>query len=368
MAFWKQIIILLLLGAAGYGGYTGYNEYFAPKATAAEVPPARGSRPAPVEVATAELREMRDIVEAVGTTRARQSVEIVPEISGRVQEVGFTPGQRVEEGAVLVRLDDAIARADLAEARAQLQERERVLERAKQLRDTNAVAAATLDEAETRLAEARAQFDRAEQRLAERTIRAPFDGIVGLAEVDTGARVSPGMRITWLDDLDEVEIDFALPETFFSRVKTGQAVSASSAAFPGRAFDGRIDAVDSRIDPVGRSFRARARIPNPDGTLPAGMFMSLELTLAEPQMVTVPEEALVYQAAETYVFAVKDGKAQRVSVKTGQRRDGLVAILDGIEAGTQVIVRGLHRVRDGVDLSILNADQAAAATSNTSKT
>ncbi|MCM2562285.1 efflux RND transporter periplasmic adaptor subunit [Lutimaribacter sp. EGI FJ00015] len=359
MSFFKQLLILVVLAAGSYGGYLLYQEHYATEPTAAQ---GRGPQSAPVEVAPAVLREMPEIVEAVGTTRALQSVEIVPEASGRIEEMPISTGQRVEAGQVLVRLDDAIARADLTEAEAQLTERERTVERAKQLRESNAVAAATLDQAEARLAEARAQLDRARQRLSERTILAPFGGVVGLSEVDVGARVNAGTQITWLDDLSEVEIGFALPETLFSRVRSGQAVNALSAAFPGQEFTGVIDAVDSRIDPVSRSFRARARIPNPDGTLPAGMFMSLQLILGRPEMVTVPEEALVYQAAETYVFVVEDDTARRITVKTGPRLDGMVAIVDGLNEGARVVTRGLHRVRDGGAVSIrAESDTPAAA-------
>ncbi|WP_137701749.1 efflux RND transporter periplasmic adaptor subunit [Marimonas lutisalis] len=361
MSLWKQLLVVILLAALANGGYEGYQRYVAPAETEQASSGRRAPGPAPVEVAIAETRSLREIIEAVGTTRARQSVDIVPEASGRIEEVAITPGQRVEKGAVLVRLDDAVARADLDEANARLIERERALERVTQLRGSNAVAEATLEEAVARLAEARAQLDRAEQRLAERTIRAPFSGTVGLAEVDRGARVSAGTFITRLDDLAEVEVEFSLPETLFARIETGQEVTARSVAFPGRGFAGRVDAVDSRIDPVSRAFRARAIIPNPDGTLPAGMFMSLELVLSESQHIVVPEEAIIFQAAETYVFAIVDDKAQRVTVRTGQRRDGQVAILDGLAEGTPVVVRGLHRVRNGGAVKVLNAPEGGAA-------
>ena len=116
--------------------------------------------------------------------------------------------------------------------------------------------------------------------------------------------------------------------------------------------------MDSRIDPVSRAFRARAVIPNPDGTLPSGRFMSLELTLAEAEHIVVPEEAIVFQAAETYVFVVEDGTARRVPIATGQRRDGIVAVLSGLEAGAQVVIRGLHRVRDGAAVQPLSVEGA----------
>ena len=351
MSLWKQLLILIVLGGLGYGGYLGYLDYAAPGQTARQAE--RPSRPAIVEVAEAELRSLRRTVEAVGTTRARQSVDIVPEASGQVTELAIEPGLRVEEGAVLVRLDDSIARADLEEAEARLTERERAVERLRSLLATNAV------DAVARLAEARAQADRARRQLEERTIRAPFGGVVGLAEIDRGARVEAGTLITRLDDLSEVEVEFALPETLFAQVVPGQTVRATGAAFPGKVFEGQVESLDSRIDPVSRSFRTRAVIPNPDNLLPGGMFLSLEITLDEAEAIVVPEEALVFQAAETYVFVVEDGVARRVSVVTGQRRDGMVAIIEGVAAGSTVITRGLHRVRDGGAVQLLSPTAGA---------
>ncbi|WP_306150968.1 efflux RND transporter periplasmic adaptor subunit [Roseovarius sp. MMSF_3281] len=359
MPVWKQILVLCLLAAVGYGAYEGYQRYSSTgtESTAAQ---SRGASAATVEVAQAEVRTLRDIVEAVGTSRAKRSIEIVPETDGRVVELGITPGAGVDKGAVLVRLDDTIAQADLVEAEARLTEREQALSRVTQLRRTNAVAEAALEEATARLAEARAQLDRARQRLTERTILAPFAGVVGLAEIDEGARVSAGTLITRLDDLSEVEVEFALPETLFARIKIGQKVTAHSAAFPGQSFTGQIEAVDSRIDPISRAFRARAVIPNPDGILPSGMFMSLDLIIDEAEHLVVPEEAIIFQAAQSYVFTLDGDIATRVAVKTGARRDGMVALLDGLDAGTRVVIRGLHRVRDGRQVQILNADSPAS--------
>ena len=361
MSLLKQLLILVLFVGLSYGGYEGYQRYIAPKDAAPAQSAPRRSGPAIVELAKVVRTTLNDTVEAVGTTRAHQSVDIVPEASGRIEEITFTPGQQVAQGAILVRLDDAIARADLAEAEAKAKERDRALERMTQLRGASAVAEATLQDAIARQAEARADLDRAEQRLAQRTLTAPFAGTVGLADVDEGARVNAGTFITRLDDLSSVEVEFALPETLFARVTTGQNITATSAAFPGRRFSGKVDAVDSRINPQSRSFRARAVIPNPDRTLPAGMFMSLELTLSQSAPLTVPEEAVLFQATETYVFAVADGIAQRVTIKTGLRRDGLVAVLEGLAEGDQVVVKGLHRVRDGAAIT----DRAAAKSSET---
>ncbi|MEO0750741.1 MAG: efflux RND transporter periplasmic adaptor subunit [Pseudomonadota bacterium] len=351
----KQVILLGLFAGLAYGGYVAWKDY-GPQTDAS---PPRVSTPTTVELATATMQSMAQTVEAVGTTRARQSVEIVPEADGRVVELLFSPGQSVNRGDVLVRLDDTIERADLAEARARVTEREQSLTRVEQLIGSAAVSQATLEDTTARLAEARAQLDRAEQRFANRTITAPFSGIVGLPEIDPGAWTGEGQMITTLDDLSDVEVEFSLPETLFSQVHIGQHLSAQSAAFPGQSFDGQIAAIDSRIDAVSRSFRTRAIIPNPDSVLPAGMFMSLTLTLSEADVVVVPEEAVLFQAAETYVFVAAEGIATRLRVTTGQRHDGMVEVTDGLAAGAEIIVRGLQRVKDGKPVRVLGRDDTA---------
>ncbi|MEM7075003.1 MAG: efflux RND transporter periplasmic adaptor subunit [Pseudomonadota bacterium] len=349
MSVFKQLMVICALGAIGYGVYTYVTEQQATERT--EDAP-RQQRPVLVETARAETRLTADTVEAVGTTRARQSIEIEPETDGRVAALFITPGARVDQGAVLVQLDDTVARANLVEAEARLTEQQQVLTRIEQLRSTNAVALATLQEATARLAEANAQLERARQGLSDRTITAPFAGVVGLAEVDIGAQIEKGDVITRLDDLSEVELEFSLPETLYGQVRRGLKVDARSAAFPDRVFSGEIDAVDSRIDPVARAFRTRAVLPNPDGTLPAGMFMSLTLTISEQERLSIPEEAVIFQAAETYVFRIEGETASRVPVRTGARHDGQIVILSGLEPEDDVAIRGHQRLTDGARIRI----------------
>ena len=354
----KQLLILCVLGVLAYGGYEGYRIYF-PTDTVTEAKD--GPRPATVELARAETRVLRRTVEAVGTTRAAKSVDIVPEVDGRLVALTITPGTPVNAGDVLARLDDSIQRADLSEAEAVLTEQRQTLDRIRQLSRTNAASKAALEDAVARLAEAQANMERARRRLEDRSITAPFAGVVGLTNYDVGARVSDGQVLTRLDDLTEIEVEFSLPETVFAQVRRDQIVSARSAAFPDREFQGTVTAVDNRIDPLSRAFRTRAVIPNPDRTLPAGMFLSLTLVLSEQEHVTVPEEAIVFQAAETYVFVADEGTARRRTVETGQRRDGRIAVLTGLDEGEAVIVRGLQRVRDGTPLTILDTEDAATA-------
>lgn len=365
MQIWKQLFVLSLIGGTAYGVYQGYLTYLVP---VPEIESAdQTERLVTVEVARAERRTLQQTIEAVGTTRALQSIDIVPETDGRLIDLSITPGTRVTKGDILARLDDTIQRADLAEAEAVLVEQQQTVERTRQLRQTNAVAQATEEEAIARLAEAEAEVERARRRLEDRTITAPFAGTVGLTNYDVGARVIEGQVLTRLDDLSQVEVEFSLPETVFAQVRPGQRLIASSAAFAGRVFGGTVDVVDSRIDPVSRAFRTRALIPNSDSTLPAGMFLSLTLVLSESDQITVPEEAIIFQAAETYVFVVEDGKATRRVVTSGQRKDGQIAITSGLERDEEVIIRGLQRVRDGSALKVLRTDEGATAETDAPK-
>ncbi len=352
MAIWRQLAILVVLAGLGYGGFLAWSEYFG-GAEATASGPARGARTASVEVAAAERRILRRTVEAVGTARARQSVEIRPLAAGRIVELAVSPGVRVGAGDVLARLDDEIERADYAEAEAMVLERRQSADRAQRLLKTNAVAESAVDQAVATLAVAEADLERARRRLEDRTIRAPFAGQVGLSEVDLGARVDAATMLTRLDDLSSVEIEFSLPETLFAEIRPGMAVSAEAAAFPSRVFTGEVFAIDSRVDPVSRAFRVRATIPNPKGELPAGMFMSLSLTISEEEALVTPEEAVVAQAGATYVFVVSDEKAERRKVTTGLRTEGVIAIREGLSDGEIVVIRGLAAVRDGGAVKIV---------------
>ncbi|HLT01305.1 MAG TPA: efflux RND transporter periplasmic adaptor subunit [Geminicoccaceae bacterium] len=316
----------------------------------------------PVTIAAAESGTIKERIEAVGTTLARQAVDIVPLTSGRVVEIAFTPGQRVEAGDVLVRLDDQAEQAAVAEAEAALREAELALDRARRLRANNTVAQATVDELEAAYLGARARVDGARKQLADRTVRAPFAGVVGIRQVDIGARVDDATVLTTLDDLSEVEIEFSVPEVFFGRVRQGQPVSARSAAFPGRTFSGRIATIDTRIGEVSRAFRVRAVLPNPDLVLPAGMFMHVEVVLEERPAVLIPEEAVIAEGRGAFVFTVEDERARRRPVRLGQRTAGAVEVLEGLEAGEAVVRQGMQRLRDGSTVRLTPDAEAGSVT------
>jgi membrane fusion protein (multidrug efflux system) len=342
------------MATLGAGGFL-YHRSQADGEAAAAV--GRGPAAVPVAIAPAEAGTLRERIEAVGTTLARQAVDIVPLTSGRIAEIAFSPGERVEAGQVLVRLDDEAERAAVAEAEAGLREAELALERAKKLRTNNTVAQATVDELEAAYLGARARVDGARKRLADRTVEAPFAGLVGMRRVDVGARVDDDTVLTTFDDLAEIEIEFSVPEVFFGRVRTGQPVTATSTAFPGRAFSGRIATIDTRIGQISRAFRVRAVLPNPDLVLPAGMFMHVEVVLEERPAVLIPEEAVVAEGDRTFVFTVRDRKAERRPVRLGQRQAGTVEVLDGVAAGEPVVREGVQRLRDGAAVSLADRPQ-----------
>ena len=358
MRLGTQLAIGAALLLAVVGGAVTYHQQRIDGEAAAAV--RRGASAIPVEVAPAELGTIRERIEAVGSTLARQAVDIVALSSGRIAEIAFRPGERVEAGEVLIRLDDQAEQAAVAEARAMLREAELALDRARKLRTNNTVAQATVDELEAAYLGADARLDAALKQLTDRTVRAPFAGVVGIRGIDIGARVDDETLLTTLDDLAEIEIEFSVPEIFFGRVRENQLVQATSTAFPGKTFAGQIATIDSRIGQVSRAFRVRAVLPNPELELPAGMFMHVSVVLEERPAVLIPEQAVLAEGGRTYAFVVADGRAERREIRLGQREAGTVEVLDGLAAYELVVRAGLQRLRDGAMVQVLNESTVQA--------
>lgn len=322
-----------------------------------------GASPSPVEVTTARLQTVIDKVETMGTTRAQEAVDIRPLSGGRLVALNFQPADRVEKGHILARLDSQTEEAVVTEAKANLVEAERALKRAVSLRTTQAVSQSTADELETRRNAALARLDAAQKDLDERTIRAPFSGIVGFNEFDVGARVSAGDLLTTLDDLSVIRVVFQVPERYYGRVRLDQTVNATTPAFPDQTFSARITHIDSRIAEETRAFRVWATHPNEDQFLPAGLTVNVEIVLESRPALMVPEEAIVAEAAGPVVFVVKKDekgldRALRRPVTTGLRTQNTVEILGGLENGDTVVRLGVQRLRDGKPVRILNQDPA----------
>jgi membrane fusion protein (multidrug efflux system) len=357
MSTLRQTLVLAALLACGYGAYWAYIHYFG-NATGASIERSSGGGARLVELVEVQKTRLKRTIDAVATTRAHQAIEVVPLVSGRVVDIPVVAGQEVKKGDVILRLDDDIERANVTEARAKMQQAHLALERAQVLRQSNTVTEATLEQLKALQATASAEIDRAERRLADRTLRAPFEGRVGLTRIEVGARIDSNMVVTTLDDLSEVELEFLLPETVFGETRIGMPVESEGAAFPGRSFFGKIASIDSRIDRASRTFKVRAGVPNPERLLPAGMFMRLVVVFSEKVGLTIPEEAVVAEGAETFVYLAKDARAVRRNVKTGQRQPGLVEITDGLAVGDMVVARGIQRLRDGVAIRIAGSQDS----------
>jgi membrane fusion protein, multidrug efflux system len=355
MSALRQILVLMVLaGLAGgawlwvtdQGGTAASNHGF-------------GQHPIPVRHAVVEEGLVREIVEAVATTRAREAVAIVPLVSGRLEAVHFAPGERVEAGQVLATLESTMERTVVDEARARLEDARSQYERAQQLVRTRNIAESRVDELRAAFAGARARLEGVEKQFADRTILAPFAGVVGLREVSVGARVDNDTVLTTLDQLDTLEVEFSVPERYYGQIRPGTEIVAASNAYADERFVGQVDAIDSRIDPVSRSFRVRAAIDNEDLRLPAGLFMTVDIVIAERAALLIPEEAVLSQGRSSFVFRLDDGVTRRVEVRLGYRRLGEVEVVEGLGAGERIAVTGLQRLRDGSMITLQEAPAAA---------
>lgn len=306
-----------------------------------------------VIVAEAKRVDFALTVEAPGTARANESVEIRPQVSEVITAIRFTEGQRVEAGQVLVELEDSEAKADVAAARAALLDSETQARRARELFKTQAVSASEIDQRTARRDADRAALDAAESRLADTRVSAPFAGRLGLRRVSLGSLVTPSTVITTLDDTDTIKLDFDVPETVLSLLAEGLPVEAHSAAWPEQLFRGSVETVDTRVDPVSRTLTVRARIPNDDARLRPGMFLTAVLRREDVTALIVPEQAIVPEQSRQFVWVVGTGDVvEKREVRTGRRRPGQVEIVEGLEAGERVVAEGTQKMRSGGSVEV----------------
>lgn len=307
-----------------------------------------------VIVAEAEERIFPLTIEALGTARANESVEIRPLVSQRIVAIRFEDGERIEAGRVLVELQNAEARADVASAKATLSESKSQLRRAQQLFKTKAVSESELDQRLTRRDADRAVLDAAKSRLADTTVRAPFAGLAGLRNVSLGSYVTPETVITTLDDTVTIKLDFSVPETLLSRIELGGAVVARSAAWPDAAFEGQVTSMDTRVDPVSRTLTVRALLDNEDGRLRPGMFLTVSLLRDDIIALVIPETAIVPERSNQFVLVVGDDSTiERRQVRTGRRRPGFVEVTHGLEPGEVVVVEGTQKALPGEAVRVI---------------
>jgi membrane fusion protein (multidrug efflux system) len=261
---------------------------------------------------------------------------------------------------VLVRLDPTINEAEVQQARANLKLARSKYERAVDLARSNFISGQARDEAENNLRVAEAALALVEARLAKTEIKAPFSGVIGLRSVSVGDYVKEGADIVNLESIDPLKVDFRVPEVYLRQVKAGQALQVSLDAYPGQTFEGRVFAVNPLVDAAGRAVVIRAQVKNADASLRPGMFARVRLITSESaDSLVVPEQALVAQGSEPFVFKVVDGRAVRAKVEVGQRRDGRAEVVTGLAPGDVVVAAGQQRLRDGVPVAVKGGDGGA---------
>lgn len=362
------VAILAVLGLLALGGYAYYAYQSAP---AAPQPPGKAGGAPPggkpggfavgVETTKVLASAFQDDVAAVGSLKSNESVVLRPEIAGRIAAIHLREGMPAARGAVLVALDAATQAAELRQAEANLALANANYKRTEELYQKKFVSERARDESAANLKVLEAAVALAQAKLQKTRIRAPFNGIIGIRNVSVGDYVKEGQDLINIEDIGSLKVDFRLPESHLSRLRKGQAVEMTTDALPEQTFKGTLDAIDPLIDASGRAISLRARLANPDLMLRPGMFVRVRLAFGgERQGLTVPEEALVPAGNDNFVFKVVDGKAQRVRVKIGQRRGAAVEILEGLEAGDEVVTAGQLKLRDGAPVRAVPGEAASA--------
>lgn len=364
------LVAVVGVALAGTAAWWYQNRSPAPAVEANAATPSRGAStpgaapagsPATVEVGKVEAVTLADDAQAVGSVRSRQGVMLRPEVSGRIQRIGFVDGQRVRRGELLVQLDDTLQQAQLKQATAQESIARTNLQRSRELASQGFISQSAVDQNAAALEVAQAQVALARAQSQRMKIFAPFDAVAGIRSVNVGDYVKDGADLVQIEDISSVWVDFRLPERFLARVKAGQAVEVSLDAMPGRAFRGHVNALDSLVDADGRSLLIRARLDNPGGELKSGMFARTRIVFAQRQnAIVVPEEALVPQGGKQYIVKIVDGPngkvTQRLEARVGARLPGKAEILEGLAVGDTVVTAGQARVMraDGLPVRVVD--------------
>lgn len=322
-----------------------------------------GGGPTSVVAVAAEMHTFTDGLQAIGTAQARESIVLTPKVADTIRRLRFESGDRVRAGQVLVEMSSVEQAADMAEARASNQAAQEDLRRTQELFNRGFASQARLDTVQAAADAAAARLNAGGSRIADRTIRAPFAGVVGLRLASPGQYVRPGDQIGTLDDTSEIKLDFTVTETQIARIVQGVTLVARTAAYPDRTFTGTIANVDSRVDPATRTVRVRAMLPNEDGTLRPGMLMTVDVQSNPREALAIPEIAILDQIDGAYVYRVvaREGgqSVELARIRAGQRASGMAEVLEGLSAGDQVITEGVQSLRPGQPVQLAPSQPAA---------
>lgn len=329
--------------------------------------PGAGSGATVVTKAEVALEPYVDTFRSVGTAKAQATVTVEAEVSGKVTDVHFGANQMINAGDALVSLDDQVEQIALRSAKASLSEAEATLERYTMLRESNSgvVASVTVTEAETQVEIARANLAKAEYDLEQKTIRAPISGTLGLSDVEPGVYLAAGSEIVNITDQSRLTVEFGLPDRAASSIAVGQNVRLVTGSMVGRIFEGVVEGFDGQIDATTRTIKVRAGIDNEDGALLPGVIFNVMLAEPNAPLPRVPANAITWSRDGASVWRIVDGKAERVQVEIRHRANDMVWLEADLEAGQQVVVEGVQKLREGA--SVGTAEEVANMPASTGR-
>jgi len=348
MSLRLQVAIISVLAAGLAGGWWWFVER--QEAARSEVAIATTGPATLVLVEAFDLAENRVTVRAIGTGEAIKSAAIYPSVAGEDVQVAFEAEQRVQKGDLLVQLDDKHQKLAVRLEQVAVKEAERQLERLQRLAPTGAASRARLETAGAELESARLRLDQARAALADRSVYAPFSGVIGLSEVDPGDRVTRDSFIATLDDRSGILVDFNVPEDYAGRIRTGDSVTVRAWTAPEGAVDGTVTATGSRIDPRTRTLKVRALIPNTDDAIRPGTSFEVELPFTGGRYPRVREVAVLWSRDGPYLWRVAGGRAEKVFVTMVSRNRGFVLVDGALRAGDLIVVEGVQGLRVGQEV------------------
>lgn len=357
-AIWLLVVIFVAGGLLfGLWSFNEFKKSMIAKFLSGNVPP-----PTPVAVVVAKKSSVERSIEAIGSLQAVRQVTVAPEVGGRVTRIHFESGAHVKAGDPLIQLNDETEQASLLALKAAARLAEANLERAVDLRRNLAGPQSTVDSTRAQYDETLANIRKTEVAIAQKLIRAPFEGDLGIRSVNLGEIVTVGASIVTLTDLSKLFVNITLPEQEEGKVSLGQEIRLAVDAFPGRLFPGTVSTVDPQVSADTRSLRIQGTIDNAERLLLPGMFANVKLMLpTENDVIVLPATAVDYSLYGDSVYVVReangeDGKAkltvERVSVTAGLRSGGNVVIRRGVEAGTTVVSSGQVRLSNGAAVTI----------------
>lgn len=345
----QSILILSLAGWIGKGFWDHYQgtkrKYTPPTVT--------------VEAKPVELGDFETFVTAVGTLKANDSIMLRPQEGGVVKEILFESGTYVKKGQVLLRLDDAVLRAQLAESEAKLTAAKADYDRTKALVKKKAAPKSKLDETMGIYKRMQAEVELSQAKLSQTVLKAPFEGFVGLKDISVGSYLKPGEDIVSLDDVDPIKVDFRVSETHVDRLKVGQEVEVTVEGFQNHLYTAVIEAIDPVVDETGHSIRIRGVFNNKDHLLKPGLFARVRFSdISHEDVMIVPEVSIETEGNEEYVYVVLDGVARKAPIKTGARNGKDVEVRSGLKTGIMVVTSGHLRVQDGAPVIVVPEHEA----------